>query len=547
MNASELFVKCLEQEGVEYIFGVPGEENLAFLEALRTSKIKMIVTRHEQAAAFMAATYGRLTGRTGVALSTLGPGATNFVTAVAYAQLGGMPLLIITGQKPIKKSKQGRFQIIDVVQMMKPITKMAERIVSSDRIPSLVREAFKIAEDERPGAVHLELPEDIADETVEDLSPLERIKVRRPGPDPKAITEAVAMIEKAKHPLLVIAAGANRKLISRRLSEFVEKTGIPFVTTQMGKGVVDERNDLYMGTTALTADDYVHCIVEKADLIITVGHDVYEKPPALLGQGKKKVLHIHFYPAAIDDVYFPNYEVVGDIAHTMWALSEAVTPQSHWDFSTFIKNKSQGEKFIHTKDDVSSFPIIPQRFVADLRKVIPEDGIIALDNGVYKLWVARNYPAIGQNTVLLDNALATMGAGLPSAMGAKMIYPEKVVVAICGDGGFMMNSQEIETAVRLKLDLVVIILNDNGYGMIKWKQKGMGLPDFALDYGNPDFVKYAESYGAYGHRLDKTENFEKLLSDCIRSKGVHIIEVPVDYSENHTVFYEELKSKQCEV
>lgn len=547
MNASELFVKCLEQEGVEYIFGVPGEENLAFLEALRTSNIKMIVTRHEQAAAFMAATYGRLTGKTGVALSTLGPGATNFVTAVAYAQLGGMPLLIITGQKPIKKSKQGRFQIIDVVQMMKPITKMAERIVSYDRIPSLVREAFKIAEDERPGAVHLELPEDIADEKVDNLSPLERIKVRRPGPDPKAIAEAVSMIEQAKHPLIVVAAGANRKLISRRLSEFVEKTKIPFVTTQMGKGVVDERSEFYMGTTALTSDDYVHCIVDKADLIITVGHDVYEKPPALLGQGKKKVLHIHFYTAAIDDVYFPNYEVVGDIAHTMWALTESITPQTHWDFATFEKNKKKGEEFIHAKDTDNSFPIKPQRFVADLRKVIPNDGILALDNGVYKLWIARNYPALEQNTVLLDNALATMGAGLPSAMGAKMIYPEKTVVAVTGDGGFMMNSQELETAVRLKLDLVVIILNDNAYGMIKWKQQGMGLPDFALDLGNPDFVKYAESYGAHGHRLDKTENFEKLLSDCIQAKGVHLIEVPVDYSENHKVFFEELKSKQCEV
>lgn len=546
MNASELFIKCLEEEGVEYIFGVPGEENLAFLEALRTSNIKLIVTRHEQAAAFMAATYGRLTGKTGVALSTLGPGATNFVTAVAYAQVGGMPLLVITGQKPIKKSKQGRFQIIDVVQMMKPITKMAERIVSGNRIPSLVREAFKIAEEERPGAVHLELPEDIAEEAVT-ATPLPRIKVRRPGPDPKAIATALEMIHQAKKPLLVVASGANRKLISRRLSEFIEKTHIPFVTTQMGKGVADETSPYYMGTTALTSDDYVHCIVDQADLIITVGHDVNEKPPALLGEGTKKVLHIHFYPAQIDDVYFPNYEVVGDIAHTLWALTEEVKSEHHWDFSSFYANKEKGELLIHNKDTDPRTPIIPQRVVADLRKVLGEEDILALDNGVYKLWVARNYPAQRPNTVLLDNALATMGAGLPSAMMAKMLSPEKNVVAITGDGGFMMNSQELETAVRLKLNLTVIILNDNAYGMIKWKQHGMNLPDFGLDLGNPDFVKYAESYGAHGHRLENTEEFIPLLQKTLTTPGVHLIEVPIDYSENAKVFFEELKNKQCEI
>lgn len=547
MNASELFVRCLEEEGVEYIFGVPGEENLTFLEALRTSKIKMIVTRHEQAAAFMAATYGRLTGRTGVALSTLGPGATNFVTAVAYAQLGGMPLLVITGQKPIKKSKQGRFQIIDVVQMMKPITKMAEQIVSGTRIPSMVREAFKIAEDERPGAVHLELPEDIAEEEVGTLTALPRIKVRRPGPDPKAIEQAIEMIKKAKNPLLVVASGANRTLVSRRLTEFIEKTHIPFVTTQMGKGVADETSPYFMGTTALTSNDYVHCIIDQADLVITVGHDVSEKPPALLGEGKKKVLHVHFYPAQIDDVYFPNYEVVGDIAHTLWAIAEGLAPEPHWDFSSFYKNKEKGEALIHKKDQHSSQEIIPQRFVADLRAVMGKEDIIALDNGVYKLWVARNYPAQAPNTVLLDNALATMGAGLPSAMMAKMLYPEKNVVAVVGDGGFMMNSQELETAVRLGLHLVVIILNDNAYGMIKWKQHGMHLPNFSLDLGNPDFVKYAESYGAFGHRLGHADEFVPLLQSALSTPGVHLIEVPIDYSENAKVFYDELAQKTCEL
>lgn len=544
MKASDLFVQCLENEGVTTIFGVPGEENLDFLESLRTSSIRLVVTRHEQSAAFMAATYGRLTGRAGVALSTLGPGATNLVTGVAFAQLGGMPLVVITGQKPIKHSKQGRFQVIDVVGMMRPITKMTERVSSGSRIPSLVREAFRVAEEERPGAVHLELPEDIAAEDV-DHAPIVRTGIRRPGPDPKALERARQMIQDAKHPLIIIANGANRKRVRKHLAEFIEKTKIPFVSTQMGKGVIDERSPYSIGASALSDTDYVHCALDAADLVIVIGHDVMEKPPAFINYEKQKLLHINFYSAHTDDVYLPTAEVVGDIAHTLWALTEKVEPQEHWDSSYFFQVRDSIRSM--GGSGMSSFPLKPQQIVSVLRRAIPEHGILSLDNGMYKLWVTRHYPAYEQNTVLVDNAFATMGAGLPNAIAAKMLYADRPVVALCGDGGFMMNSQEIETAMRLGLDLVVVIVNDNGFGMIQWKQEAQHMPSFGLTFTNPDFVKYAESYGARGYRVTRTEELEQHLSRALGEKGVTIIDCPIDYSENIRVLTNELASKVCPI
>lgn len=533
MKASDLLVKALENEGVEYIFGIPGEENLDLLESLRNSPIKLILTRHEQAAGFMAATYGRLTGKVGVCLATLGPGATNFVTAAAYAQLGAMPMMMITGQKPIKSSKQGQFQIVDIVGMMKPLTKYTSQIVSGDTIPSKVREAFRVATEERPGAVHLEFPEDIAEEQ-SNVKPFPVSAPRRPIAEYKGIAKAVDMIKAAKHPLLLIGAGANRKLTRKMLSEFVEKTHIPFITTQMGKGVVCETSPYFLGNTALSSHDFVHLAIEKADLIINVGHDVVEKPPFFMKAGDgQQVIHVNFSTAIVDPVYFPQAEVVGDIANAIWQIKEVLEPQSHWDFSYFraVKDAEKHEIAAGLTDD--RFPINPQRAVADIRKALPPEGILCLDNGVYKIWFARDYPAQNPNTVLLDNALATMGAGLPSAMMSKMVYPDRPVIAVCGDGGFMMNSQELETAVRLQLDLIVVILNDNAYGMIKWKQSGMNFPTYGLDYNNPDFIKYAESYGAIGHRLEATEDFLPLLEKCIATKGVHLIDVPVNYNDNH--------------
>ncbi|MGZ8295862.1 MAG: acetolactate synthase large subunit [Allosphingosinicella sp.] len=541
-KASDLFIQCLEEEGVEYVFGVPGEENLDFLDSLsRSSRIKLILTRHEQGAGFMAATYGRHTGKTGVCLATLGPGATNLVTAAAYAQLGGMPMMMITGQKPIKKSKQGRFQILDVVAMMGPITKYTHQLASSDNIPSRVREAFRLAEEEKPGAVHLEFPEDIAEEKT-DSRPLHPSLVRRPTADEKAVRAAVRMIEAAKSPVLVIGAGANRKMTSRMLLQLVEKTGIPFVTTQLGKGVIDETHGGFLGCAALSAGDFVHRAIEAADLIVNVGHDVIEKPPFFMKQGGTEVIHISTNTAEVDPVYFPQVEVIGDIANAIWQIKEDILPSASWEFDAMLRARAAECAHRDAMCGDMRFPIFPACLVGQVREAMPADGILCLDNGVYKIWFARNYPARAPNTVLLDNALATMGAGLPSAMASAMVYPGRKVMAICGDGGFMMNSQEMETAVRLELDLVVLVLRDDAYGMIRWKQANMGFDDFGLTYGNPDFVKYAESYGAHGHRVESAEGVPALLRHCLDTPGVHLIDCPVDYSENDRILNKEIKA-----
>ncbi len=545
MKASDLLVKALENEGVEYIFGIPGEENLDFLNSLKDStQIKLVLTRHEQAAGFMAATYGRLTGKMGVCLSTLGPGATNFVTAAAYAQLGGMPMLMIAGQKPIKKSKQGRFQIVDVVDLMRPLTKMSRQIVNGNNIPSLVREAFRFGEEEKPGAVYLELPEDIASEEA-DATVFTPSKVRRPGADSKIIETAAERIRNAKRPLLLLAAAANRKRVGKAIEDFIEKTGIYFFGTQMGLGVIDECHEHFLGTAALSDGDYVHCAIERADLIINIGHDVVEKPPFFMEEGGKEVIHINFSSAQVDDVYFPQVEVIGDIADSIRKLTEAVGTDLGCDNDYFKRVKEDVERNLTNKDDDPRFPIVPQRFVADTRRALPEDGILTLDNGIYKVWYARNYKARQPNTLLLDNALATMGAGLASAIASKIVHPERKVMTVCGDGGFMMNSQELETAVRWGLDLVVVVLRDNAYGMIKWKQTGMGFDNFGLDYGNPDFVKYAESYGAKGVRVESCESLLPILKAALDDKGVTLIELPVDYSENEKTLIEELREKTC--
>src|SRR3954469_24335245 len=385
-KASDLFIQCLEEEGVEYIFGVPGEENLDFLDSLsRSKKIRLILTRHEQGAGFMAATYGRHTGKTGVCLATLGPGATNLVTAAAYAQLGGMPMLMITGQKPIKKSKQGRFQILDVVAMMGPLTKYTHQLASADNIPSRIREAFRLAEEEKPGAVHLELPEDIADEATE-ARPIPRSLVRRPTADEKAVRAAGRAIEEARAPLLVIGAGANRKMTSRMLLQLIEKTGMPFVATQLGKGVVDEAHPKFLGCAALSAGDFVHRAIEAADLIVNVGHDVIEKPPFFMKAGGATVIHVSTRTAEVDPVYFPQIEVTGDIANAIWQIKEDVVPSPTWDFAAMLKARAAEVAHRDALCGDRRFPVFPPCLVECVRDAMPADGILCLDNGVYKIW-----------------------------------------------------------------------------------------------------------------------------------------------------------------
>ncbi len=540
MKASDVLVRALEREGVARVFGLPGEENLDLIESLRRSSIELVVTRHEQGAGFMAATSGRLTGRAGVCLSTLGPGATNLLTAAAYAQLGAMPLVMITGQKPIKGSKQAHFQIVNVVEMMRPVTKYAQQIIHGNNIPSRVREAFRMAEQERPGAAHLELPEDIAREEADDIA-FPNSKVRRPAADAKAVRQAATLLERAARPLILIGAGANRTMTSRMLGALIDKLGIPFFTTQMGKGVVDERHPLCLGTAALSENDVPHEAVSQADLILNVGHDVVEKPPFFMRPGGPEVIHVNYSPAEVDPVYFPGHEIVGDVANALWQLGEATARQPQWDAACFLSVKREIDERTASRSDSESFPIKPQRLVRDVRRAMPEDGIITLDNGMFKLWFARNYPAYRPNTVLLDNALATMGAGLPSGIAAALLNPDKKVMAVCGDGGFLMNSQELETALRLGVHLVVLILRDDGYGMIRWKQQAMGFPDHGLTFSNPDFVAYARAYGAQGVRVERTEQLLPVLRACLAAPGVHVVDAPIDYSENR-IFTREIES-----
>ncbi len=429
----------------ERIFGIPGEENLDVLESLRRSKIKLVLTRHEQAAGFMAATYGRLTGRAGVCLTTLGPGALNLTTAAAYAHLGAMPMVMITGQKAIRSSRQARFQIVDIVATMRPLTKMATQIVSAQSIPTLVRDAFRVAQQERPGPVHLELPEDIAaDAAAADIVPPHVVEL--PIAPLAAIERAAAMIMAARRPLVMLGAAASRPHLAGPLSAFVRRAKIPFFNTQMGKGAVNAGSNLYIGTAALSERDWVHEAIDQADLIVSIGHDTVEKPPFLMGRNGPQVIHVGATPATVEQVYFPQAEIVGDVGASLAGLADRL--EGKLPHASALLGLREGI-LAHLAEGATEdrFPLTPQRIVHDVRKVIPPDGIVALDNGMYKIWFARNYRTSVANTLLLDNALATMGAGLPSAIAAATAHIRTgACMAVCGDGGFMMNSQELETA-----------------------------------------------------------------------------------------------------
>ena len=541
MNGADLLVSALENEGVKRIFAVPGEENLDILEALRRSKIELVVTRHEQAAAFMAATHGRLTGEPGVCLSTLGPGALNLTTGAAYALLGGMPMVMITGQKGVLSRKQARFQVVDIVSTMTPLAKMAHQIVSPVTIPSIVREAFRVAQQERPGPVHLELPEDIAAEQGPEILPVPRHPIAFPVADRAALDRAAEMILEAERPLIMLGAAASRPRLTEALSGFVRRVQISFFNTQMGKGSVAGGSGLYMGTAALSERDYVHDAIERADLIISIGHDTVEKPPFLMGPGGPKVLHVGYVPATVEEVYFPHAELIGDVGPSLTLLADRLEgrlPRA----GALLPLREQILARIGDRMEERRYPLTPQRIVHDVRQVMPEDGIVCLDNGMYKIWFARNYRTRVANTLLLDNALATMGAGLPSAMMAAMLHPTRRVLAVCGDGGFMMNSQELETAARLGLNLVVLILQDDAYGMIRWKQAAEGFPNFGLTFGNPDFVAYAKAFGIKGSRVEDADGLAPALETGFAGGGIHLVTVPVDYSENMRLLVDELRA-----
>jgi acetolactate synthase-1/2/3 large subunit len=540
LKGSDLLVAALENEGVERIFGIPGEENLDVVESIRKSSIRLVLTRHEQAAAFMAATHGRLTGKPGVCITTLGPGALNLSTGAAYALLGAMPMIMITGQKGILSSRQARFQIVDVVSAMKPLTKLARQIISPNMIPTLVREAFRVAQEERPGPVLLELPEDIAGEACDAAALVPPHPVELPLASAAAIDRAAQVIMQAQRPLLMLGAAASRPRSTSDLAQFVLRTRIPYFTTQMGKGTVPGGTELYMGTAALSERDYVHEAIERADLIVTIGHDTVEKPPFIMGDTGPQVIHVGYQPANVEQVYFPQTEVIGDLGPTLKLLADRVEGK--------IPN---AQALLPLREGILSRiaarateeRLTPQRLVHDVRAVMPPEGILALDNGMYKIWFARNYRTRVANTLLLDNALATMGAGLPSAIMAALLYPDRRIMAVCGDGGFMMNSQELETAVRLKLNLVVLLIEDHAFGMIRWKQAVDHFPDFGMTFANPDFVKYAESYGARGTRVGAVTELRPALEAAFAGGGVHLVVVPIDYSENKRVLVDELHQR----
>jgi acetolactate synthase I/II/III large subunit len=541
-KGSDLLVAALEKEGVECIFAIPGEENLDILESLRQSRIKLVLTRHEQAAGFMAATYGRLTGRAGVCLTTLGPGALNLATSAAYAHLGAMPMVMITGQKAIRSSRQARFQIVDIVATMRPLTKMAVQIVSARSIPTLVRDAFRVSQQERPGPVHLELPEDIAAENA-DAALVPPHPVDLPVAPIRAINRAAELMIGAKRPLVMLGAAASRPHLADPLSAFIRRLGIPFFNTQMGKGAVNGGSKLYIGTAALSERDWVHDAIDRADLILSIGHDTVEKPPFLMGAQGPVVIHVGAIPATVEQVYFPQAEIIGEIGASLALLADRL--DGALPSAAALLGLREGILArLANRAEEDRFPLTPQRIVHDVRLVMPPNGIVTLDNGMYKIWFARNYRTDVANTLLLDNALATMGAGLPSAIAACLLHPDRRVLAVCGDGGFMMNSQEMESAVRLRLDLVILILEDNAYGMIRWKQEVDGFADFGLGFGNPDFVAYAKAYGAKGSRVRSASGLVAGLEAAFTEGGVHLVVVPVDYSENMRVLVEELRAAQ---
>jgi acetolactate synthase-1/2/3 large subunit len=541
-KGSDLLVAALINEGVTRIFGIPGEENLDFVESLRASSIELVLTRHEQAAAFMAATHGRLTGQPGVCLTTLGPGALNLVTGAAYAQLGAMPMVMITGQKGVLSSRQAQFQIVDVVSVMRPLTKLSRQIVAPALIPTIVREASRVAQEGRPGPVHLELPEDIAAAVSGVVAMVPSHPLELPVASETSIDRAAALMIAAKRPLIMLGAAASRPRATADLAHFVLRTGIPYFTTQMGKGTAPGGSALYMGTAALSERDYVHDAIEQADVIIAIGHDTVEKPPFLMGPGGPQVIHVGYEAARVEQVYFPQTEVIGDLGPSLRLLADRVEGKVHSARALLPLRESILERI---GDRATEARLIPQRLVHDVRAVMPPDGIVALDNGMYKIWFARNYRTRVANTLLLDNALATMGAGLPSAIMAALLYPNRRVMAVCGDGGFMMNSQELETAVRLKISLVVLVIEDYAFGMIRWKQATDSFPDFGLTFGNPDFVAYAKSYGANATRVRQVEELLPALEAAFGG-GVHLVVVPIDYSENRRVLVDELRDRSLE-
>ncbi len=530
MRAAELFVRCLENEGVEYIFGIPGEENLDLMDALIDSPIRFITVRHEQGAAFMADVYGRLTGRPGVCLATLGPGATNLITGVADANMDRAPLVAIAGQGSTHRMHKESHQILDLVNLFEPISKYAVSVREPEIIPEIVRKAFKVAKAERPGCSFIEFPENIAAETVEDLTPLRIDDPRQPWPPEDKLEHAARLIAGAAYPLVLAGNGVIRAGAAEALQAFAEKLRIPVTMTFMAKGAIPRAHPMSLGTAGLSANDFIACGFGRADVVVCVGYDIVEYHPERWHRDPAQtVIHVGQLPAEVDAHYGLEVGVVGDLGTALRGLAHRIPPrQTNWAAS--LSEAIIQENREYAED--TAFPIKPQKILWDLRQVLDADDILISDVGAHKMWVARMWQAQAPNTCIISNGFAAMGIGVPGAVAAKLVAPQRRVVTITGDAGFMMNSQEIETALRLGLAFVILIWNDGQYGLIKWHQDRRFGRDTAIAFNNPDFVTYAESFGARGFRVESAEQLRPVLEEALGCGTVAVVDCRVDYTQN---------------
>ncbi len=530
MKASDLFVRCLENEGVEYIFGIPGEENLDVMDSMIGSSIKFVTTRHEQGAAFMADVYGRLTGKAGVCLATLGPGATNLVTGFADANMDRAPIIGIAGQGATTRMHKESHQILDLVNLFAPISKYSVQIREPEIVGEIVRKAFKAAEAEKPGGSFIDFPENVAAMEVEGKEPLKVQSAQPPVPPADKISQAAEIISNARYPLVMAGNGVVRARADDALVAFAEKLNIPVATTFMAKGSIPFSHDLSLGTVGLQAHDYVACGFDRADVVICIGYDMIEYHPHLWNKEKNnKIIHIDMSAAEVDEHYILECGVIGDITAALEAIAAVAKPQTE-SKSQALREIIVEELTTHENDD--SFPLVPQRIILDLRKALAADDIVVSDVGAHKMWMARMYQAERPNTCIISNGFASMGIGVPGAIAAKLAYPDRTALTVTGDAGFLMNSQEIETALRIGVAIVILVWNDSKYGLIKWHQDRRFGRDTQIEFNNPDLVKYAESFGAKGYRVESAENLLPILKQAIADDTVVVIDCPVDYSEN---------------
>jgi len=530
MKASELLVKCLENEGVEYIFGLPGEENIDVMDALIDSPIEFVTTKHEQGAAFMADVYGRLTGRAGVCLSTLGPGATNLVTGVADANMDRAPVVAIAGQGATTRMHKESHQILDLVNLFEPITKYSTQIREPEIVPEIVRKAFKTAQNEKPGCSFIDFPENIAAMEIPAMKPLKKQSATEPVAPRGKCTSAAGFIQEATAPVIMVGNGVIRCKASKAVVEFAEKLNIAVATTFMAKGVIPSSHSLSLGAIGLKSKDLVSFGFEEADLIICIGVDMVEYHPQLWNpHGDKKILHIDLRPAEVDQNYILECGVLGDIKDSLKRIAsklEAKPDSRIHELVSVIK-----AEWAEHKND-TAFPIKPQKILWDLRQVLAPEDIVISDVGAHKMWIGRMFQAETPNSCIISNGFAAMGIALPGAIAAKLAYPDRKAVAVCGDAGFMMNNQEIDTALRLGLDIVILIFNDSKYGLIEWHQLRHFDRATGISFRNPDFVMLAESFGAKGYRVSSAEDFIPTMQKALGDGTVSIVDCPVDYAEN---------------